>query len=61
MKTWWWRVALLVIGLSLICCSLCVVAYSYLNIERDVDRERVPIEIPPSEPTPESRWLIWVV
>lgn len=53
MKKWWWRIALAVIGLLLISCSLCLVAYSYLGVRRDVEQETVPIEHP-LEPTPSS-------
>ncbi len=57
MKKWWWRIALAVIGLTLISCSLCLVIYSRLEVRREVEQERVPIEVPFVEPTPESRWL----
>jgi len=53
MKKWWWRIALLVVGLAIISCSLCL--YSHLQIRREVEREVVPIEVPPVEPTPSSR------
>ncbi len=55
MKKWWWRIALLVVGLAIISCSLCLVVYSHLQIRREVEREVVPIEVPPVEPTPSSR------
>ena len=54
MKVWWWRIGLLVLGIVIVSCSLCLVAYSNLGIRRDVDRDIVPIESPPVEPTPES-------
>jgi hypothetical protein len=57
MKKWWWRIALAVIGLVLISCALCLVTYSHLEKRREVEQDVVPIEIPPGEPTPESRWL----
>lgn len=57
-KKWWWQIALAVIGLALISCSLCLVLYSHLERRREVERDTVPIEAP-AEPTPESRWLDW--
>jgi hypothetical protein len=57
MKKWGWRIALAVIGLVLILCSLCLVVYSRLEVRREVEQETVPIEVPFVEPTPESRWL----
>ena len=57
MKKWWWRIALAIIGLALILCSLCLVVYSRLEVRREVEQETVPIEVPFIEPTPESRWL----
>jgi hypothetical protein len=57
MKQWWWRIALAVIGLVLISCSLCLVVYSRLEVRRELEQESVPIETPFVEPTPESRWL----
>jgi len=57
MKQWWWRIALAVIGLVLISCSLFLVIYSRLEVRREVEQETVPIEAPFVEPTPESRWL----
>jgi multisubunit Na+/H+ antiporter MnhE subunit len=56
MKKWWWRIALVVIGLVLIAGSVCLVAYSHLQRQREVQREVVPVEMPLGEPTPES-WL----
>jgi hypothetical protein len=57
MKKWWWRIVLLVVGLAIISCSLCLVAYSHLQIRREVEQEVVPIEVPPVEPEPSSRWM----
>jgi hypothetical protein len=57
MKKWWWRIALLVVGFAIISCSLCLVAYSHLQTRREVEQEVVPIEVPPVEPSPSSRWV----
>lgn len=57
MKKWWWRIALLVVGLTIISCSLCLVAYSHLQIRREVEQEVVPIEVPPDESGPSSLWM----
>jgi hypothetical protein len=59
MRKWWWRIALLAIGLTLLSCSLCLVVYSRLEMRREVEREPVPIEAPPVEPTPHSWNLDW--
>jgi hypothetical protein len=57
MRKWWWRVLLLLVGMMLVACSLSLLAYSRLSIDREVERDTVPIEIPVVEPTPVSRWL----
>jgi Na+-transporting methylmalonyl-CoA/oxaloacetate decarboxylase gamma subunit len=57
MRTWWWRVALLLLGVLLVACSLSLLAYSRLSIDREVERDTVPIEVPAPTPTPAARGL----
>jgi hypothetical protein len=55
MEGWRWRVVLAVIGLTLLICSACLVTTSRLHIEWRKDRDIVPIEAPPVDPTPRSQ------
>jgi hypothetical protein len=57
MKKWWWRIALLVVGFVIVSCSLCLVAYSHLQTRREIEQEVVPIEVPPADSGPSSRWM----
>ena len=59
MKKWWWRIGLLVVGIVIVSCSLCLMVYSHLGVRRDVDRDTVPVESPPIELTPGSCWPGW--
>jgi Na+-transporting methylmalonyl-CoA/oxaloacetate decarboxylase gamma subunit len=48
MGEWRWRIALALVGLTVILCSLCLLAASYAQIRRVEEREVVPIEVPSS-------------
>lgn len=48
MGGWRWRIALALVGLTVILCSLCLLAASYAQIRRVEEREMVPIEVPSS-------------
>ena len=55
MKRWWWRILLALFGLMLCCCSFGLVVVSRLQIERDVEQDTIPIEVPDAGPL--SWWL----
>ncbi|MFO7741976.1 MAG: hypothetical protein R6X31_06645 [Anaerolineae bacterium] len=48
MDGWRWRIALAVLGLVVIVCSICLMTASTLRIRRVEERDVVPIEVPSS-------------